>query len=86
MRYLVDDELVILDDFGSSGPTTWRTEVLFDFVDSRYNSNNFTIITTNLNPDEISRDYNARLASRLFASENAYISLFNSSDLRTLGY
>lgn len=86
MRHLVDDQLVILDDFGSSGHTSWRNEVLFDFIDYRYNSKNFTIITTNLTPDEISKDYSPRLASRLFASENTYISLFNSPDLRTLGY
>lgn len=85
MRFFADDDLVILDDFGSSGANEWRTEVLFEFVDYRYREKKKTIVTTNLSRNKIATDYSKRLASRLFASENVHIDLSEAPDLRAQG-
>src|SRR5690554_3619187 len=36
LQYLIDDDLLILDDFGSAGHTDWREEVLLELIDYRY--------------------------------------------------
>ena len=56
LHYKIDDDFVILDDVGSwfnkervhEKDNNWKIEVFFDFLDSRYNSEKPTIITSNL--------------------------------------
>ena len=74
-RTLIDDDLVMIDDFGSSGHTTWREEVLMELIDCLYENQTPTIITSNLNPREIETEYGSRIASRLFAKENTCLGM-----------
>lgn len=79
---LMDDDLVILDDFGSTGVTDWRKEVLFALIDVRYESKKPTIITTNLKKSEISNLYGQRTADRIFAKENTVIDTHGMESMR----
>lgn len=93
LEYLIDDDLIFLDDVGSSinpdkftmKDLEWRREILFAFLDYRYNSQKPTIITSNLNKEEFTQIYSERIASRMFAAENTIISLFGTEDKRAKG-
>lgn len=85
LSLLIDDELLMFDDVGCNKPNEWREEVLFDLIDTRYNMTLPTIITSNLTRKEMHSRYHARFASRLFASENKVIEMFEGEDLRQLG-
>lgn len=85
MQTLIDDDIIILDDIGSSGHTDWREEVLTDAIDYRYEEMSPTIITSNLSKKEFYDVYGQRISSRLFATENTIIDLFNMHDLRQEG-
>src|SRR6185436_13733865 len=61
LKYLIDDEFVILDDIGSTGVTDWRKEVIFAAIDMRYNSMKPTLITSNLSKDEFKTLFHDRL-------------------------
>jgi DNA replication protein DnaC len=84
LEIMVDDEFVILDDVGSGinvGKHTnrdleFRREVLYAFLDYRYNSMLPTVITTNFNQEEFLEVFDERSESRLFASENTIIQMF----------
>ena len=84
LEYLVDDEIVILDDVGSGinaekltyRDLEFRREVFFSFLDYRYNSCKPTIITSNFSKEQFLEVYSERIVSRLFAAENTIISLF----------
>ena len=82
---LIDDELVIFDDFGSNGFNEWRAEVLFNAIDKRYESHKPTVITSNLTREEIYDGIGPRGASRIFASSNLIIEDHHGSDLRKEG-
>lgn len=86
LEILIDDDLVILDDVGSSGVNEWREEVFFNFLDYRYNTMKPTIITSNFNKKEFYERYSKRVGSRLYASENTIIEIENGIDLRQEGY
>jgi DNA replication protein DnaC len=95
LRYLVDDELIVLDDVarwavknGEYNPdrNEWAREVFQEFVDLRYNSSMPTIITSNLNRSQLKSLYGDRVASRLFATENTFVECFDANlDLRQQG-
>lgn len=85
LHSLIDDQLVILDDIGSSGHTEWRQEVLMEAIDVRYSSKAATIITSNMTKKEFIQIYGKRIASRLFAKENTVIDLSGMVDMREQG-
>jgi DNA replication protein DnaC len=95
LRYLTDDELVILDDVGSGinpekvtyRDLEFRREVFFSFLDYRYNRMLPTIITSNFGQKEFEDVFSQRISSRLYASENTIVSLFgaNYTDKRKEG-
>lgn len=82
LKYLIDDDFIILDDIGSTGLTDWRKEVLFSAIDMRYNSMKPTLITTNLSRKEFNELFHERFSSRLFASSNTIIEIHDGPDLR----
>lgn len=86
LHYMLDSQLVIIDDIGSQKPSEWKEEVLFDAIDIRYNSMMPTIITSNLTKNEFEKLYHPRLASRLFAAENVIIEEKSGYDKRKAGY
>jgi DNA replication protein DnaC len=95
LKYLVDDELIVLDDIarwavknGEFNPerNEWSREVFQEFLDFRYNIMMPTIITSNLNMQQLKSMYGDRVASRLFATENTFIECFDPYlDMRSKG-
>lgn len=81
---MIDDDLIILDDFGSSGHTDWREEILFEAIDYRYSKKMPTIISSNLSREEIFSTYGKRIGSRIFSKENLIVD-FENIDLRQEG-
>jgi DNA replication protein DnaC len=51
LRPVFDAEVLVLDDLGSVKPTEWRWDTIRLILNSRYNDNRTTIITTNF-PDK----------------------------------
>jgi DNA replication protein DnaC len=83
LKYMIDAEFLILDDVGSSKKKTdWREEVLFDLIDTRYNSMQPTIITSNFSEQEFKEFYHPRIHSRLFSKENTIIEILDGIDFR----
>lgn len=85
LKWLIDDQLLILDDVGSTGVREWREEVLFDLIDSRYNSMLPTVITSNFTKADFKKLYHPRVCDRLFASENTIIEITDVQSLREQG-
>ena len=83
LKFLIDDELVMLDDIGSTGLNEWRKEIIFDAIDERYNSMQPTIITSNFTAREFKENFHLRVYSRIFSSDNIIIELPNATDYRS---
>lgn len=66
---LLKDSPIILDDLGAEAREKteqgWVSELLFEIVQTRYEKELPTIITTNLKLDELSQRYGERTASRI---------------------
>jgi DNA replication protein DnaC len=82
LKYLIDDEFLIIDDIGSTGLTDWRREVIFSVIDYRYNSMKPTVLISNLLKKDFYEVFHERVASRVFAKENYIIEIDNGEDLR----
>ncbi len=83
LKYMIDDEFLILDDVGSSTKQTeWREEILFEILDYRYNTMKPTIITSNFAGEDFKKNYHSRVHSRLFSNENTIIEIPNGVDFR----
>ena len=55
-----------LDDLGAERPTEWAVERLTMFLDYRYARQLPTVITTNLNEEEMAQKLGSRIADRVF--------------------
>lgn len=60
-----DCDLLIIDDLGTELPGNFVTAALYTVVNDRLLGGKSTIISTNLNTDEIERRYSVQIASRL---------------------
>ena len=58
--------VLVLDDLGTEKVTDWVDEQLYTIAGFRASRNLPMIITSNLEPDEIKKRYDARLVQRLF--------------------
>lgn len=93
LTYMMDDELTIVDDIGSDidpkhgviKSIEWRSKVLFEILDLRYNTMQPTILTSNLTENQIRTLFSDRACSRMFASENTIIDVSNGEDKRQRG-
>lgn len=85
LQFFCDDELLIIDDLGSTGVNDWRAEVLFHLINFRYESTKPTVFTSNFTKNEIFEKFGKRIGSRIFAEQNTIIQLFDHVDLRTQG-
>ena len=61
-------ELLIVDDLGTELPGQFVTSALYTLVNDRLLEGKPTIISTNLNEDDLSRRYSPQIASRLRGS------------------
>jgi DNA replication protein DnaC len=57
--------LLVLDDFGEQSTNPWVNEKLYQLINYRYNSRLPTVITTRLSLDEIMKDVDGSISSRL---------------------
>lgn len=58
-------DLLVLDDLGVERPTPFVLEALYRIIDSRYENDRRTIVTSNGAPSELARTLGARIHSRL---------------------
>jgi DNA replication protein DnaC len=58
-------DLLHLDDVGAENRTDWALEQLYSIVNTRYEEQRSVVVTTNLQPDELSEQIGARTVSRL---------------------
>lgn len=65
---ILDCDLLIIDDLGTEMINSWTNSQLFYCLNKRLLSGKSTIITTNLTPNQLSREYSDRVGSRLVES------------------
>ena len=58
-------DLLIVDDLGTEMPSQFVTSALYTLINDRILSGKATIISTNLNVDDLAERYNPQIASRL---------------------
>ena len=75
-------DLLIVDDLGTELPGQFVTSALYTLVNDRLLEGRPTIISTNLNIDELARRYNPQIASRLRGSYKRVA--FVGDDIRLL--
>ena len=75
-------DLLIVDDLGTELPGQFVTAALYSLINDRLLTGKPTIISTNLNSDEIARRYNPQIASRLRGSYKR--GAFVGDDIRLL--
>jgi DNA replication protein DnaC len=81
-RY-ADAEFLILDDLGSATCTDWQQEMILELIDRRYSDKAKTIITSNLNKDELRIKLGQRTSSRILDNNNQIIEFWNITDRRS---
>ena len=64
-KKISDVEILAIDDFGVQKDSPWEQRTLYDLIDTRYEFEKLTIITSNLDPKEIEPLFNGRIHSRL---------------------
>ena len=83
VRLLSDVDLLVLDDLGSESSLQRKTNESSEYTQrilfSILNSRNRTIITTNLNSDELREIYNPKIISRIFKGVEGHIIKFTQA-------
>lgn len=72
LSQLLSAELLILDDLGSEFTTQFYTSTIYNIINTRINRSLPTIISTNLDQDEMLKRYDERIASRLFTMYKSF--------------
>jgi len=67
-RYILDCDLLIIDDLGTELVTSFSTSQLFHCINDRLLNRRCTIISTNLKVNDLRSVYSERLASRILSS------------------
>jgi DNA replication protein DnaC len=83
MPHLCRLHILILDDIGTGYTMSDKTaelhsSKLYEILESR--TRKFTLITTNLSPQQLREPLDARIASRLFRGENQIVDLTHADD------
>jgi DNA replication protein DnaC len=74
--------VLVLDDLGTERYTEWEAEQLFNLAHARSAARRPTIVTSNLEPAQVSARYERRTVERLF--ENAWLVPMVGASRRTL--
>lgn len=77
--------ILILDDLGAATNTEWQKEMLLDLIDKRYSFKKKTLITSNLNKDQLYELLGNRIASRILSKENHFLEIWQD-DQRVTRY
>lgn len=67
-QYLMDCDLLILDDLGTEFATSFSNAAIYNIINSRMMMDKPTIINTNLSLKELEKNYSERLVSRLMGN------------------
>ena len=74
-------DILVIDDFGVQKDTPWEQETLYNLIDSRYESEKFTMFTSNNDPVKFIKELsNGRILSRI--KEMCRIFELSGSDFR----
>ena len=68
LDYIRDCDLLIIDDLGTELNNAFVTSRLFVTLNDRLTRRRSTIISTNLSPDELQREYSERIFSRIISA------------------
>ncbi len=66
-RYLYSCDLLIIDDLGTEFTNSFVSSELYDILNTRMREQKSTLISTNLNLQELNERYSDRIATRIFA-------------------
>lgn len=77
---VLDCELLIVDDLGTELSNSWTNSQLFACLNERLLNKKSTIITTNLSPSRLGREYSERIGSRFI--ENFRFVFIPGMDIR----
>lgn len=67
LGHIIKSDLLILDDLGSEFENQFYTSVLYNILNSRINESKPTIISTNMNSNELEQRYDTKITSRLLS-------------------
>jgi DNA replication protein DnaC len=70
LRPVFETEVLVLDELGAVKPTEWVWDTVSLILNTRYNDNRTTIITTNF-PDETGQDVSANPASEFARAQRS---------------
>lgn len=77
---VMQTDLLILDDLGTENNTPFYSSTIYNIINTRLNRHKATIISTNLDNDDIAERYEARVVSRL---NTQYANIqFSGTDIR----
>lgn len=65
VSYILDSDLLIIDDLGTELNNSFTSSQLYRCIDTRLNNKRSTIISTNLSFDELREQYSERIFSRI---------------------
>lgn len=71
-RYLYSCDLLIIDDLGTEFTNSFVSSELYDILNTRMREKKSTLISTNLNLQELTDRYSDRIATRIFAEYKVY--------------
>jgi DNA replication protein DnaC len=75
-------DLLHLDDVGAENSSDWVLEQLYSIVNTRYEEERSLVITTNLDPDQLSEQIGARTVSRIIEMCGDPLPLFGADRRR----
>jgi DNA replication protein DnaC len=81
VKKILDCDLLIIDDLGTEMITAFSQSALYTIINQRLLNCKKTIISTNLTDEELNRNYNSQIFSRLFGEYTQY--RFYGTDIRT---
>lgn len=71
-RYLYSCDLLIIDDLGTEYTNSFVSSELYNILNTRMRERKSTVISTNLNLQELTERYSDRISTRIFAEYKVY--------------
>lgn len=71
-RYLYNCDLLIIDDLGTEFTNSFVASELYNILNTRMREKKSTVISTNLNLQELTERYSDRISTRIFAEYKVY--------------
>ncbi len=79
----INCDLLIIDDLGSENRSEYNNSILFHIINDRLNKKKASVISSNLNLKQISKQYGSRITSRISSKQFKKLK-FIGNDIRTL--